>query len=192
MRKLLLRTGQFLEAIWTTLVYTIEAIGKFARTRPMQVWAPLGVFTCSGLTFTIADDTIFEPILMVTQFVLITMQFYSIRQMTKETKVRKLKEDKERLRQFFEHAGPNGIAGSIRFLVPYKSPWFSTLYYKAKGIIRLSLYAYGNTDKIGSHTKFETDSKGFFHLQLKGCIGTEDPDKAVEGINYVAANYLTK
>lgn len=176
----------------SAIIATIKALIQFAKKAPGQVLAPIGVLICSILMMTVANDTIFDGPLMGLQGVLLVIQFRSLYRTIKATRILRRKEDRECLKQFFESASLHGIPGSVRFLSIYKDWWLRARYYKLRGITRLSLYRFGNIDEIGSHTKFQVTKKDFFHLQLKGCIDTEDPNRAVEGINFLANDYLTK
>ena len=191
MKNFLRRIGLVIVEIIARVISAIKFMIAFAKDRPAQVLAPLGVFICSIVMLT-TDEPVLKPILAGIQAILLFIQFYGLIKSVKESSQKRIKEDKEHLQQFFEVAGPNGIPGSIHFLSIYKSRWPQTWYYRLRGITRLSLFRWGDTDNIGSYTKFKVNAKELFHLQLKGCIGTEDPVKAVEGIDHIAKEYLTK
>lgn len=199
MRDFLKRFRLFLESIITVILYGIsrpinfiKTVVRYAMKNPAQILAPIGVLVCSALMLATPEDSKLDHILMAIQTILIFIQFGSLVRTIKAGNIHRLKEDKERLQLFFESTGLRGLLGSIRFLSIYKDRWPRAWYYHLRGITRLSLYRWHDTDDIGSYTKFQVNVKDLFHLQLKGCIDTEDPDKAVEGINHIAKEYLTK
>ena len=191
MKNFLRRIGLVIFEIITKVSGAIKFIITFAKDRPAQFLAPLGVFICSIVMLT-TDEPVLDPILSGIQAILLFIQFYGIIKSAKESSQKRIKEDKERLQQFFELASLGAAPSLIRFLSIYKSRWPRAWYYHLRGITRLSLFKYGEIDEIGSYTKFKVNAKDLFHLQLKGCIDTEDPDKAVEGIDHIAKEYLTK
>lgn len=194
MENLALRIIRFFIKFFTGISHIFKVVAKFSIKWPGQVYPLLFILIINILTLIVFDVkyTIFSPLAAMTIYVLIGLQWNSIYKSTIKRNKDRTKEDKERLQLFFEHAGPNGIPGSIHFLSIYKNRWPRAWYYHLRGITRLSLYRWGPDDDVGSYTKFKVDAKELFHLQLKGCIDTANPDKAVEGINYIAKEYLTK
>jgi len=172
----------------------MTGIRNFAKKWPGAVYPLIVVVLINILTIFVFDvkDTIYQPLSAMLLWLMIGLQWMSLRKQIVARNKTRIESDKERLAGFFEAAGPNGIPGSIRFLSPFPEKWYNPIawYRRIKGVTRLSVYRYGNTDHIGSYTKVSVDKKVLFQLLLMDCADTPNPECAVKGIDFIKENTL--
>jgi len=172
----------------------VSGIFEFSKDWPGQVYPIIFVSLINVLTLFVFDveGTIFSPLASITIWILIGFQWMSLRKSIAKRHKDRIADDKKRLASFFGHgASPHqfGILGLL-FLKPFKETWYNPKgwYYKLKGITRLSLYVWGDTDNIGSYTKIPVNREVLFHLSLMGCIDQDNPDFTKKGLDYIKAN----
>jgi hypothetical protein len=168
---------------------------KFAKQWPGAVYPITVVCIINILAIFVFDltGTIYGPAASMLIWIAIGFQWLSLRKQINQRIATRREADKKSFAKFMEYQGlhgANGVPGDIHFLSPFKEKWYnpSAWYRSIRGITRLSLFRYGDTDEYGSYIKLPVDKKVLFQLLLMDCADTPNPDRAVKGIAFIRDN----